>query len=197
MTHTRPDIVFCVSVVSKYIHCPTKQHFGAAKRILHYVAEMVDYGIWYAKVPNFKLIGFTDSDWDGSIDDRKSTSGNVFSFGLGVVTWSSKKQDTVAFSSLEVEYVAAIVATRQALWLRKLLADLCFEQREAIEIFCDNCSTIVMTKNPSFHARTKHIDVQHHSIRNLVIEKRVVLKFCGMNQQEADIFTKSLNQAKH
>lgn len=197
LTHTRPDIAFSVSVISRFMHYPTKQHLGAAKRILRYVAGTINFGIWYTKVSDFRLFGFTDSDWAGSIDDRKSTSGSAFSLGSGVVTWSSKKQETVALSSSEAEYAAATSAARQVLWLRKLLVDLHIKQKEATEIFCDNRSAIAMTKNPAFHGRTKHIDVQHHFIRQLVANKMVELKFCGTNEQVADIFTKSLPQAKH
>ena len=148
-------------------------------------------------MPNFRLIGFTDSDYAGCLDDRKSTSGSVFSLGSGAVTWSSKKQETVAMSTSEAEYTAASLAARQALWLRKLLADFSYEQKEATAIFCDNKSAIDMTKNPSFHARTKHIDVQYHFIRKLVDDGRIVLIYCGTNEQEANIFTKSLPLAKH
>lgn len=197
LTHTRPDIAFSVSVVSRYMHNPTKQHFGAAKKILRYVAGTVDYGVWYSNSSTFKLTSFTDSDFGGSLDNRKSTSGNCFSFGSGVVTWSSKKQETVALSSSEAEYAAASASSRQALWLRKLLADFDFVQSEPTEIFCDNRSAIAMAKNPAFHVRTKHIDVQHHFIRQLVADGRIMMKFCGTNEQVADIFTKSLPQAKH
>ncbi|XP_058733416.1 uncharacterized mitochondrial protein AtMg00810-like [Vicia villosa] len=121
LTHTRPDISFCVSVVSRYMHSPTKKHFGAAKRILRYFAGTVDYGIRYAEVPNFKLTGFIDSDWAGSIDDRKSTSGNVFSFGSGAVTWSSKKQETVALStSSSFENVFPRVLIRLMIWVNRV-----------------------------------------------------------------------------
>ncbi|KAL7593273.1 hypothetical protein Lser_V15G33153 [Lactuca serriola] len=127
LTHSRPDISFPVSVVSRFLHNPTKLHLGAAKRILHYVAGTKNYSIWYSRVSEFRLVGFSDSDWAGCVDDRKSTSGNVFSFGSGAVTWSSKKQDTVVLSSSEAEYIATNAAARQALWLRKVLVDLCVE----------------------------------------------------------------------
>ncbi|CAH9095255.1 unnamed protein product [Cuscuta epithymum] len=197
LTHTRPDIAHSVSVVSRYMHCPTKQHFGAAKRILRYVAGTLEFGVWYESVKHFKLRGYTDSDWAGCIDDRKSTSGSVFDLGSGAITWSSKKQDTVALSTSEAEYIAAGAAAKQALWLRKLLKDLCCEQQEIPEIWCDNMSTIAMAKNPSFHARTKHIDVQHHFIRKLVAEEKIALQYCGTEFQNADLFTKALPQAKH
>lgn len=197
LTHTRPDIAFSVSVVSRFLQSPTKQHFGAAKRVLRYVAGTTDFGIWYSKAPNFRLVGFTDSDYAGCLDDRKSTSRSCFNFGSGVVTWSSKKQETVALSTSEAEYTAASLAARQALWLRKLLEDFSYEQKESTEIFSDSKSAIAMAKNPSFHGRTKHIDVQYHFIRTLVADGRIVLKFCSTNEQAADIFTKSLPQAKH
>uniref|UniRef100_A0A803N306 Retrovirus-related Pol polyprotein from transposon TNT 1-94 n=1 Tax=Chenopodium quinoa TaxID=63459 RepID=A0A803N306_CHEQI len=98
------------------------------------------------------------------MDDRKSTSSNCFSFGSAMVTWSSKKQETVAISTCKVEYTTASVASRQAIWLRKILANFNFEQNEATEVYCDNKSAIAMTKNPCFHGRTKHMDIQHHFI---------------------------------
>ncbi|GKF04813.1 hypothetical protein Tco_0035481 [Tanacetum coccineum] len=197
LIHTRPDIAFPVSYVSRYMQSPTKQHLGAAKRILHYISGTKNFGIWYTNVPNFMLIGFTDSDWAGCLDTRKSTSGNLFSLGSGAVTWSSKKQETLALSSSEAEYTAVTSAARQALWLRKLLVDFDCEQKGATKIFCDNRSAIGMAKNPAFHARTKHIDVQHHFIRHQVANNRIELKFCGTSEQTADIFTKSLLLAKH
>jgi len=145
--------------VSRFLHSGTKQHFGAARRIFKYVVRTINFGIWYCSVPNFKLVGFTDNDWAGCLGDRKSTSGKVFSFGSGAVTWSSKKQEIVALSSAEDEYTAVTSAARQALWLRKALADLQFEQKEATELFCDNRSAIAIAKKLTFQGRTKHIDV--------------------------------------
>lgn len=135
LTHTRPDIAFPISLVSRFLHNPTRQHLGAAKRILRYVAGTMDFGIWYSRTSSFRLVGFTDSDWAGSIDDRKSTSGGVFSLGSGAVTWSSKKQESIALSSSESVYTAATSAARQVLWLRKLLSDLDYVQEEATNDF--------------------------------------------------------------
>nr|GEY04740.1 uncharacterized mitochondrial protein AtMg00810-like [Tanacetum cinerariifolium] len=136
---------------------PTKQHLGAAKRILHYIAGTKNFGIWYTNVPDFKLIGFIDSDWAGCLDTHKSTSRNMFSLG----------------------------SARQALWLRKLLVDFDCKQKGATEIFCDDRSLIPMAKNPAFHARTKHIDVQHHFNRHLVADNIIKLKFYATNIKEA------------
>ncbi|CAH9132625.1 unnamed protein product [Cuscuta epithymum] len=197
LTHSRPDIALSVSIVSRYMHSPTKQHLGAAKRILKYISGTLEYGIQYSSVREFKLRGYTDSDWAGCVDDRKSTSGSVFDLGSGAITWSSKKQETVALSTSEAEYVAAGAAAKQALWLKKLLSDLCCKQEESPEIWCDSKSAIAMARNPAFHSRTKHIDVQHHFIRQLVTEEKIKLQFCGTDWQNADLFTKALNQAKH
>ncbi|XP_074277770.1 secreted RxLR effector protein 161-like [Silene latifolia] len=115
LSHTRPDIAYSVSVVSKFMHNPSKQHLGAVRRILKYVADTTEYGIFYSKVSDFKLVGYTDSDWAGCLDDRKITSGYVFTLGSGAISWSSKKQETVALSSSKAEYAAISLATCQAI----------------------------------------------------------------------------------
>ena len=131
------------------------------------------------------------------MDDRRSTSGHNFSFGSGAISWSSKKQETIALSSSEAEYIAATSAACQAVWLRRVLVDLGQEQVAATKIYCDNKGTIAMTKNPAFHSRTKHIETRHHFIRRLVANGEIELEFCGTNDQVADLFTKSLSQQKH
>lgn len=166
------------------------------KRILHYIAGTSDYGIWYDKVKTMRLVGYCDSDWTGSLDDRKSTSGYIFSLGSGVISWSSKKQSTVALSSSEAEYAALTSAACQAIWLRWLLSDFLQEQEGAIEIYYDNMSAINLTKNVIFHSRTKHNDIRHHFIRELVSKGDIAMKFCTTNQQMVDILTKSLASKK-
>lgn len=197
MCHTRPDITFAVSVVSRFMHKPSVHHLGAAKRILRYVAGTANFGIRYSKVSDFRLCGYSDSDWAGCLEDRKSTSGHVFFLGSGAISWSSKKQDIVALSSSEDEYVAVTAAACQAIWLRRLLGDFGQVQEDATGIFCDNKASIAMTKNPTFHSRTKHIDIRFHFIRNLVASEKIILNYCNTNKQVADILTKSLPYAKH
>ena len=138
LSHTRHDIAYAVSVVSRFMHGPTKHHLGVAKRILRYVVGTIHFGIWYSNVSNFKLFGFIASDWAGCLEDRKSTSGYMFSLGSGAISWSSMKQDIVALSSLEVEYVAATASACQAVWLRRLLVDFLQKQEGVTVIFCDN-----------------------------------------------------------
>ncbi|KAA0059765.1 integrase [Cucumis melo var. makuwa] len=128
LTHTRPNISYSIGVIFMFMQRPSKDHFGAAKRVMRYIAGTIQYGIWYSKVSDFKLCGFTDNDWASSLDDRRSVSANVFTLGSGVIAWSSKKQATVALSSSEAEYVAATSATCQAIWLRRMLTKLQHEQ---------------------------------------------------------------------
>ena len=137
---------------------PSKLHYAAAKRVLRYLQGTKKLGILYKKENGNNLVGFTDSDWAGSLDDRKSTSGYIFCLGSNVIAWSSKKQKTVALSLAEAEYIVAIDAAYEAIWLRRLLSDLQQKIEEPTVICCDNMSTIAMTKNPVFHARTKHIE---------------------------------------
>jgi hypothetical protein len=195
LTSTRPDIMFPASLLSRFMNDPSHIHLGAAKRVLRYIQGTLGYGIKYDSKVETKLIGFCDSDWAGCMDDMKSTSGYVFSLGSGAFSWCSKKQQTVAQSSAEAEYVSAGVATQQAIWLKRILEDF-GEKQEAVTIHCDNKSAIAMAKNPVFHGRTKHIAIKHHFIREAIEDEEVQLSFCKTNDQVADIFTKALPREK-
>eukprot|EP00253_Pinus_taeda_P020674 PITA_20674 len=117
---------------------------------------------------------YTDSDCAGSVDDKKSTSGYVFHMGSGAISWASKKQPVVSLSTTEVEYVATTTTACQAVWLRRVLKDLCHEQENGTTIYCDNSSAIALSKNSVFHKRTKHIDTKSHFIRELVNNGEIV-----------------------
>ncbi|GKV34753.1 hypothetical protein SLEP1_g43098 [Rubroshorea leprosula] len=120
-----------------------------------------------------KLEGYVYSDWAGCEDNMKSTTSYVFSFGFGAFSWISKKQDVVAQSTAEAKYVASSAATNQAIWLRKMLVDLGFNQDEACVLKIDNMSAIAIAQNPTQHGRTKHIKVKYHVIRNFIKEKEI------------------------
>ncbi|KAM3327408.1 hypothetical protein P3S67_002534 [Capsicum chacoense] len=137
------------------------------------------------------------SDYAGCLDDRKSSSGYVFSLGSYVISWNSKKQQIVALPSSEAEYISATASSCQEVWLKRLLADVFQEQATATEIFCNNKETIAVTKNMAFHSRIKHIDIRYRFIRDLVASGSIVLKHCGTNEQVADILTKALPVGKH
>ena len=171
LTNTRPDIVYSMSIVFRYMNEPSKEHYAVVKHILRYIQGIKKKGLHYKKQIEFNLKGFTDSDQAGSHDDRKSTLGHAFSLGSNLILWCSKKQKIVALSLVEAEYIATTEAACEAVWLWRILKDLQTEQVKATEIYYDNVSAIAMTKNLVFHARTKHIELRHHFISELVKEK--------------------------
>ncbi|KAE8715887.1 Xyloglucan endotransglycosylase 6 [Hibiscus syriacus] len=131
LTTTRPDILHAVSVLARFSQAASEEHFIAAKRLLRYVKGTIDYVVLFKHGQEFNFHGFSNSDWGGSLDDMKSTSGYCFTIGSGMISWSSKKQDIVAQSTAEAEFIAATATVNQALWLRKILNDLCLEQRRS------------------------------------------------------------------
>jgi hypothetical protein len=143
-----------------------------------------------------QLAGYTDADWAGNAADRRSTSGYAFSIGSAAVAWSSKKQPTVALSSTEAEYQGVAIATCEAIWVKRLLKDLHEEVSDLTVIYCDNLSSIQLAKNPVFHARTKHIEMHYHFVRERDLSGEVELKHVPTDRQIADIFTKPLGLDK-
>ncbi|MCO5566579.1 hypothetical protein L7F22_020256 [Adiantum nelumboides] len=136
--------------------------------------------------------GYTDSDWAGSVFDCQSTSGYMFSFGSAAVTWSGKKQPTVALSSTEAKYKGTTVAACEVAWLEMLLQDLEIRLQDPIVIYCDNLNSVQLARNPVFHARTKHIEVHYHFIREWVLDGDIDLAYVGTEDQATDLFTKAL-----
>jgi len=198
MLGTRPDIAYAVSVVSRFAAKPTQTHKATVTRIFRYLRKTIDY-ILVFKGPLAALSGYSDSDWAGDYDTRKSTSGYVFNVGSAVISWSSKLQSTVALSSCEAEYIGQTNATKEAIWLRRLLNEIQPEaayKAQATIIYCDNQGAIALAKNPQFHARTKHIDIQHHFVRDKVTEGAVELQYIGTESQVADGLTKALDKIK-
>ncbi|OMO54668.1 Zinc finger, CCHC-type [Corchorus capsularis] len=189
---TQPDIMFAVSMLSRFMHYPSELHYVAAKRILRYLKGTFDYGVLFKSVENVELHCYIDSDWGGSVDDAKSTSGYVFSLGSGVFNWLSKKQEVVAQSTAEAEYVAASCAVNQAIWIMKILTDLHQTSSKPVKIFCDNQSAIAIAKNPVQHGRTKHFKIKFHFIREAQENGEVELIHCRTEEQIADILTKPL-----
>jgi len=192
LTTTRPDILFVVSLLSHFMHGASELHLRAAKRILRYVKGTVSYGVKFEKCQSFKLYGFSDSDWAGSLDDMRSTSGYCFNLGSGVFSWCSKKQEIVAQSTAEAEFIAATTAVNQALWLKKILSDLSMEEREPTEISVDNQAAIAISHNPVFHGKTKHFNIKLYFLREVQKNGDIKLIYCKSEDQLADLFTKPL-----
>jgi len=197
LVHTRPDLVFAVGYLSRFMQRPTVEHQQAAKRVLRYVAGTLDYGLHYGKAPNTaRFIGYSDSDLAGDVDTSKSTSGTMFFLGSCLVCWQSVKQKVVALSSCEAEYIAATTASTQALWLARLLGELLGREVEVVELRVDSKSALALAKNPVFHDRSKHIRTKFHFIRDCLEEGSIKTNHIPTADQLADILTKSLGKAK-
>lgn len=196
LTLSRPDISYAVGVASRYMSTPKKPHLDAIRRILRYVKGTLNYGILYKKTKKCQVIGYCDADYAGDCDTRRSTTGYLFSLGSGAITWCSKRQPTVALSSTEAEYRSAAAAAQESTWLKQLMEDLHQTPKDQVWIFCDNLSTIRLAENPVFHARTKHIEVHYHYIREKVLKGEIEMVPTKTENQTADILTKSLNKSK-
>ncbi|XP_039146780.1 secreted RxLR effector protein 161-like [Dioscorea cayenensis subsp. rotundata] len=148
LTTARPDIMYASGLLSCFMHHPRKIHFGVAKRVLRYIKGTKDFGLMYEKKENekFKLFGFCDGDWASHVDDWKSTSSYAFTLGSSVFSWASKKQERVAHFTMEAEYVSAIEAIIQIVWLRNVLGDMVEKQDKATILFCNDKSAIAMSK---------------------------------------------------
>lgn len=194
---SRPDIAYAVSNVSKYLNRHDNSHWNAVKRIIRYLVGTVNYGILYeSDINNLSLLGFSDADFASDIETRRSTAGYLFKLAKGPITWSSQREKLVTLSTTESEYVAAAIATKEAVWIRKLLGDLNFVQSDATILFVDNMSAIRLSKNPEFHKRTKHIDVKYHFIREKVSDGEINVKYVHTGEQQADFLTKALTKEK-
>lgn len=196
ITTTRPDLQFSVSLLSRFMAKPTQLHLQAAKRFLRYLRSTINCGIWYKRGGAGEVQVYTDSDFAGDVDSRKSTTGYVFLLNGAAVIWSSKKQSIVTLSTTEAEYVAASACACQAIWFKRILKELGYNIEGSTVIQCDNTSTIKLSKNLVFHGRCKHIGVRFHFLRDLVNEGAMSLEYCSSQEQVADIFTKPLTRER-
>lgn len=192
---TRPDIAFAVGALSRYMSNPTTVHWHAAKGVVRYLAGTADLSLTFTGSAGLNVIGFCDADYAADVDTRRSTTGFVFTLAGGAITWSSKRQATVAASTTEAEYMAAAAAVKEALWLRNLLMDLGVPHK-TIDIFGDNQAALKILRNPVSSVRSKHIDVAHHLARERVVRKEVSFSFIPTTEQVADSLTKALPESK-
>ncbi|GBO01753.1 Retrovirus-related Pol polyprotein from transposon TNT 1-94 [Araneus ventricosus] len=194
---TRPDIAYSISKLSQYLTCYDKSHRLAAKRVLRYLKKTINYGLVF-ELDDKVVYGYSDSDWGNSQEDRKSYSGYCFMLSNSVISWESKKQKTVALSSTESEYMSLSDSCKEALYLQKLLSELdlgilC----KQITINVDNNSAIKLAENSLFHSRTKHIDIRHHFICDVLEDGKIAVKHVSTSKMGADILTKPLGSLKH
>ena len=192
---SRPDIMLSVCMCARFQAAPKECHLMAVKRILRYLVHTPYLGLWYPKGSSFDLIGYSDSDYAGCKVDRKSTSGTCQFLGRSLVSWSSKKQNSVALSTAEAEYVAAGACCAQLLWMKQTLRDY-GHKTPKIPLLCDNESAIKIANNPVQHSRTKHIDIRHHFLRDHATKGDIDIRHVRTEKQLADILTKPLDEQR-
>ena len=190
---SRPDIMFSVCLCARFQEDPKTTHLEAVKRIFRYIKGTTHLGLWYPKGTGIDTIVYADSDHAGDYVDRKSTSGICTFVGHCLTSWFSKKQTALAISTTEAEYVSAGKACQQALWMKQALVDYGIQLND-ITILCDNKGAIDLSKNPVQHARTKHIEIRHHFLRDNVQKGNISIEKVSSEDNIADILTKPLKR---
>lgn len=197
-TTTRPDIAHSVGTLCRFISNPGRQHWTAAQRVLRYLSSTQNFGIRFLKsriAASTNLIGFSDADWAGDPDTRRSTTGFIFTLNGAPISWKSKLQASTALSSVESEYIALCGAAREAQWIRQILSELGSPIRLPTKIYDDNRGCISISGNNRTDARTKHIDVKYHFVRQMVHRNQIVIDYVPTQDMIADIFTKPTSHA--
>uniref|UniRef100_A0A803P4T0 Retrovirus-related Pol polyprotein from transposon TNT 1-94 n=1 Tax=Cannabis sativa TaxID=3483 RepID=A0A803P4T0_CANSA len=195
--YTRPDLTYALSMVSRFIANPGKEHWSAGKWILRYLQGSMDVGLVYDnKSKNeVEVNGYVDFDYDGSINTRRSITEYAFTVLGGCISWKANLQKVVALSSIEAKYMAATEAIKEVVWLKGFTKELGFKS-EDITVHCENQSALHLMRNSMFHERSKHIDIKLHFIRDIIALKEVNVKKIGTKENPADIMTKYVSLAK-
>jgi hypothetical protein len=192
LTLTRPNLAYAVQQVCLFMHAPTNSHFQLIKRILRYIRGTSHFGLQLHRVSAHDLVAYSDADWAGCPDTRKSTSGFGVFLGNNLVSWSSKRQNTVSRSRAEAEYRAVANCVAESCWLRQLLVELHRTPTRATIVYCDNVSAVYLSTNPVQHQRTKHVEIDLHFVRDKVALGEARVLHVPTGSQYADIFTKGL-----
>lgn len=192
LTLTRPDISYAVQQICMFMHQPRDFHMQLVNRVLRYLRGTSHYGLQLFKSSSLDLLAYTDAEWAGCPDTRKSTSGFCVFLGDSLISWSSKRQPTVSRSSAKAEYRGLANCVAESCWLRQLLHELRHPPRRATVIYCDNISASYMSCNPVQHQRTKHIEIDLHFVRDRVALGEARVLHVPSSSQFADVFTKGL-----
>ena len=191
LSHTRPDIAYVVSLVSQFMHNPSKDHMNVVIRILCYLKSSLGRGLMFRKYDHLNVEEHSDADWAGS-SDRKSTSRYFTFVGRNLVAWRSKKQKVVALSSAEAEFRGILKGICELLWLISLLNEIGYARNNEMNLYCDNRAAIQIAQNPVQHYRTKYVEIDIHFIKEKLETKIIKLTFVKSEDQLADILTKSV-----
>lgn len=193
---TRPDISYAVNLLSRYCVNPGKGHWAAMKRIMRYIKGTINKKLVYYSDGN-ELHGFCDADWASDLDERKSTTGYIFTLQNGAISWSSKRQSTIALSSTEAEFMAMVSAIQECIWLKRFEFELFKNANKPITLHCDNKSAIQVAKNNSYSSRTKHVEIKTKFIQDKINEGSIQLEYVPTDQNVADVLTKGIVSIKH
>ena len=194
---TRPDISYAIQHLSQFMSNLAPAHWTAVKRVFRYLNGTRDLGVIYSKEGEVEPLAYSDADWGSDANDRKSISGYIFQMSAGPISWQSKKQPTIALSSMEAEYMAESLTARQVIWLRSLTAELGIPYSGPTTLNVDNQGAIDYSNNSINHGRTKHIDIQHHFVREKLISNEIEIQYCATENNLADLFTKALPKPRH
>ena len=195
---TRPDIAFAVGMLGRYQSNPDIDHWKAAKKVMRYLQGTKDYMLMYRRTDNLEVIGYSDSDYAGCIDSRKSTSGYVFMLAGAAVSWRSAKQTLTATSTMEAEFVSCFEATSHGVWMKSFISGLRVMDSisRPLRIYCDNSAAVFMAKNNKSGSRNKHIDIKYLAIRERVKDNTVVIEHISNELMIADPLTKGMPPLK-
>lgn len=194
---TRPDIAKTVGVLARFTKNPGMQHWKAVKHLLRYIKGTLDYKLTYAPTSGSELFtSYVDADHGGNLDNGRSTTGFVIKMGTGAISWSSRLQSIVALSTTEAEYVGAVSAAQEVLWLRNLLSEFGYDMSSPSTLYIDNLSALSVAKNPEHHGRMKHLDLRFYWLRDEVAKGKLKMVHLRTSDMPADILTKSLPRPK-
>jgi hypothetical protein len=192
---SRPDIMLSVCMCARFQVAPKDCHLRVVKRIMRYLVLAHNLVLWYHRGSHFKLIRYSDADYAGYKVGRKSTPGTCQFLGWTIVSWSSKKQNSITLSTAKAEYVAAGSCCVQLLWMQQTLKDYGYTMNH-VPLLCDNESSLKIAYNPCEHSKTKHIDIQHYFLRDHTIKRDIFISHVGTSDPLANIFTKPLDERR-
>ena len=196
LLHTRPNFSFDVGILSRYMQEPRESHGAVLNGLLRYLRGTMSYGLPYEHSTGESLVGYSDSSQNDDEDDGRRTTFHVFYFEKCPTTWCSTKQEIVALSSCEAEFMAATESAKQAIWLQELIAEVVGSECKKVTVWIDNKSAIALTKNPVFHRRSKHIHRRFHFIHECVENEQMEVEHVSGSEQKANILTKPLGRLK-